>query len=270
MFEDTSAENPLKLREDKQGGVQIMNQTHYAVQHEWDCLNLLRIGERNRVTKQTQMNQRSSRSHTIFQIIAKSTQPDRYGMLRSSKFNLCDLAGSEKTNKDEDQESGHVAELKKINLSLTTLGKVISALAKGARSTQLHVPFRESSLTRLLQDSFGGGTKTTLVATISPAATSLEETASTIKFADQARNVLQRVQRNESFAADPQPEMKLQQIQQDLGQLREILHIRDEIGSDNSKVIDSVKHLQQENQQLKEMVRGSNQLPPQNEGRNWS
>lgn len=59
-------------------------------------------------------------------------------------------------------------------------------------------------------------------------------------------------------------------MQQDLGQLREILHIRDEIGPDNSKVIDSVKHLQQENQQLKEMVRGSSQLPQQNEGKNQS
>ena len=114
-------------------------------------------------------------------------------------------------------------------------------------------------MTRLLQDSFGGGTKTTLVATISPAATSLEETASTIKFADLARNVLQRVQRNESSVADFQSE-----------QLREIIQIRVEFNPDNSKVIDSVKHLQQENQQLKEMVRGSNQLPPQNEGRNRS
>ena len=83
-----------------------------------------------------------------------------------------------------------MVELKKINLSLTILGKVISCLAKGANSTQLHVPFRESKLTRLLQDSFGGGTKTTLIATVSPAITSLEETISTIKFADRAKNIL--------------------------------------------------------------------------------
>ena len=66
LFEDTSAETPLRLREDKQGAIQVAGLTHYTVQHEWDCLNLLRQGEKNRVTRQTQMNQRSSRSHSVF------------------------------------------------------------------------------------------------------------------------------------------------------------------------------------------------------------
>ena len=81
-----------------------------------------------------------------------------------SKLNLCDLAGSEKINKQEEIESAHISELTKINCSLTTLGKVIQLLAKGST----FVPYRDSKLTRLLQDSFSGGTKTVLIATVSP------------------------------------------------------------------------------------------------------
>jgi kinesin family protein 3/17 len=111
-------------------------------------------------------------------------------MLKRSKVNLCDLAGSEKINKAEEMAVDHFRELTNINLSLTTLGKVIALLATGKSS---HIPFRESKLTRLLQDSFGGSTKTFLFATISPASGSIDETISTLKFADRAKNVLQRV-----------------------------------------------------------------------------
>jgi kinesin family member 5 len=104
-------------------------------------------------------------------------------MLKRAKLNLCDLAGSEKINKDEEMEAKHLLELKTINLSLTTLGKCISSLSKKSRgglvpihsvqsfskkSKKEHIPYRESKLTRLLQDSLGGNTKTCLIATISP------------------------------------------------------------------------------------------------------
>ena len=109
-----------------------------------------------------------------------------------SKLNLCDLAGSEKLNKQEKQiESGHMSELKNINMSLTTLGKVIQLLARGSN----FIPFRDSNLTRLLQDSFQGGTRTLLIATLSPSAHNTEETISTMKFADRAKNVMQRIRR---------------------------------------------------------------------------
>lgn len=103
-----------------------------------------------------------------------------------SKLNLCDLAGSEKLNKREEIETGHMSELKNINLSLTTLGKCIQLLARGSS----FIPFRDSHLTRLLQDSFQGGTRTLLIATVSPSSHNLEETISTLKFADRAKNVL--------------------------------------------------------------------------------
>ena len=133
------------------------------------------------------MNLSSSRSHIIFMMTMKTVHPD--GSIFKSKFNLCDLAGSEKMGIDEKLDKQHAKELKKINMSLTVLGKVISFLAKNT-GTYSHIPFRESKLTRLLQDSFGGGTKTLLVATISPTCKFASETISTLKFADRAKNVM--------------------------------------------------------------------------------
>lgn len=129
------------------------------------------------------MNQHSSRSHSIFQIKQEKLNG---GKKFKSKLNLCDLAGSEKLNKQEEMEMGHLAELKNINLSLTTLGKVIQQLSKKID----FVPYRDSKLTRLLQDTFSGGTKTFLIATVSPSGQSVEETVSTLKFADRARNIM--------------------------------------------------------------------------------
>ena len=100
---------------------------------------------------------------------------DKRGMLKRAKLNLCDLAGSEKINKEENMESRHLLELKTINLSLTTLGKCISALSKKTKNSKIimdsatsfkkkgknsYIAYRESKLTRLLQDSLGGNTKT--------------------------------------------------------------------------------------------------------------
>ena len=91
-------------------------------------------------------------------------------------------------------------ELKTINLSLTSLGKVIQCLAQGKKST--HIPYRDSKITRLLQDSLGGNTKTTLIAAVSPVIDNIEETISTLKFADRAKQVMIKVQANEMNADD--------------------------------------------------------------------
>jgi hypothetical protein len=146
-------------------------------------------------------------------------------MVLRSKFNLCDLAGSEKMVIDEVLAKQHVTELKKINLSLTVLGKVISDLSKnnGMKSPR-HIPFRESKLTRLLQDSFGGVTKTLLVATVSPSCKFVAETISTLKFADRAKNVMQRVRRNELICADS--EQVVAKMQQEIAFLKEMLAVR--------------------------------------------
>ncbi len=86
---------------------------------------IMRTGEKNRNIRTTHMNNKSSRSHTIFQLLIESGKVDANGNLTKAKLNLCDLAGSEKINKSVDMEKGHFNELKSINLSLTTLGKII-------------------------------------------------------------------------------------------------------------------------------------------------
>lgn len=100
------------------------------------------------------------------------------------KLNLCDLAGSEKINKSERMNNEHLEELKNINLSLTTLGKVISCL-----SEQRKPPYRESKLTRLLQDSLGGNTFTVIIATITTKSICLDESLNTLKFLERAKQI---------------------------------------------------------------------------------
>jgi hypothetical protein len=143
---------------------------------------------------------------------------DKGGCFIRAKLNLCDLAGSEKINKYEDMSGQHFEELKTINLSLSTLGKVISALGK-KKSTK-HIPYRESKITRFLQDSLGGKTKTFLVATVSPGEDCVEETISTLKFADRAKQVMVRAKANKISGSD---DALVRRLQQEIQHLRDIL-----------------------------------------------
>lgn len=136
----------------------------------------------------TKLNSRSSRSHTIFTITLLKTvmSPSGQEVVRLSKMNLVDLAGSEDIIKSGATDTG-AKEAGLINQSLLTLGKVISALSEGRESR--HIPYRESKLTRLLQGSIGGKTKTALIATISPAKLNLMETMLTLNYASKAKNI---------------------------------------------------------------------------------
>ena len=142
-------------------------------------------------------------------------------------------------------ELKHLSELKNINLSLTTLGKVIKLLSQGST----FVPYRDSKLTRLLQDSFAGGTKTALIATVSPSIHSVDETISTLKFADRARNVMQRVRRNDISAQD---DAVITRLQREINFLKEVLILKQK-GS-NTDLSQKVVRLQEENERLKNMV----------------
>lgn len=150
-------------------------------------MRVLQAGIRRRQTAATRMNDTSSRLHTIFTLsLFKQKENTEY---RVSKFNLVDLAGSENIGR-----SGAVNQRAKeagsINQSLLTLGRVINALVDG----DSHIPYRESKLTRLLQDSLGGHTKTVLVATVSPAKMNCEETLSTLQYASKAKNIKNKPQ----------------------------------------------------------------------------
>lgn len=191
-------------------------QSEYVVNSAQDCFHLLRRGEQNRITRQTRNNIHSSRSHTIFQVLVESDTADEKGMLFRGKLNLCDLAGSEKIHKDENMGQQHLLELKTINMSLSSLGKVISSLAQGKKKD--HISYRDSKITRLLQDSLGGNTKTTLIATVNSMAEFVSETISTLKFADRAKQIMVKVQANAVSAADDALVLKLQ---------REVQHLKD-------------------------------------------
>ena len=157
---------------------------------------LLQRGETNRITRETKSNISSSRSHSVFQIVLETENSK--GKILKSRINLCDLAGSEKIYLEERLGEKHMEEHKSINLSLSTLGKVVSALSKN----QQVVPYRESKLTRLLKDSLGGNTTTILIATLNPLMQTIEESISTLKFADRASKIKVYSRANEFDAKD--------------------------------------------------------------------
>ncbi|SGZ38505.1 uncharacterized protein HGUI_00705 [Hanseniaspora guilliermondii] len=190
------------------GGIFIQNLQEFEIIDPLSGLTLLQRGLKKRKVASTKMNDVSSRSHSIFSITLykkvyenredKDSSSSNYNqphLYRVSKMNLVDLAGSENISR-----SGAINQRAKeagsINQSLLTLGRVINALSdvKKSGSSLSHIPFRESKLTRLLQDSLGGNTKTVLIATISPASVHLEETMSTLDYASKAKNIKNKPQ----------------------------------------------------------------------------
>lgn len=151
----------------------------FVVKSKQEMREVLEAGKKNRSVGATEMNQDSSRSHCIFSITAESScfQEDGQQHVTVGKLNLVDLAGSERQSKTQ-SEGMRLKEATKINLSLSCLGNVISALVDG-KST--HIPYRDSKLTRLLQDSLGGNTKTVMIANIGPADYNFDESLSTLR-----------------------------------------------------------------------------------------
>ena len=185
----STAKQPPKcdIKEDPDKGVFVKGLSDVVVENEADLNKLLDQGQASRTVAATAMNAESSRSHSIFTVIieASSVGEDGREMFRAGKLNLVDLAGSERQKKTG-ATGALLREGAKINLSLTALGNVISALASGKGG---HIPYRDSKLTRLLQDSLGGNTKTLMVAAISPADYNYDETLSTLRYANRAKNI---------------------------------------------------------------------------------
>ena len=141
-------------------------------------------GNSHRAVGFTEMNKDSSRSHSIFIVRIESSDIDGEN-IKAGKLNLVDLAGSERQSKTK-ATGARLKEATKINLSLSALGNVISSLVEGKGK---HIPYRDSKLTRLLQDSLGGNTKTIMIAAVSPADYNYEETLSTLRYANRAKNI---------------------------------------------------------------------------------
>jgi len=154
-----------------------------------DLFKILKEGSHRRQVASTQMNRASSRSHCIFTCIVEQCPKDdpsgQGGGIKVGKLNMVDLAGSERAKKTG-AEGDTLNEAKAINMSLSALGNVISALTVKRIK---HVPYRNSKLTRLLQDSLGGNTKTTMLAALGPADYNMEESISTLRFAKRAKSI---------------------------------------------------------------------------------
>uniref|UniRef100_A0A8D9EXZ5 Kinesin-like protein KIF11 n=1 Tax=Cacopsylla melanoneura TaxID=428564 RepID=A0A8D9EXZ5_9HEMI len=189
----------LRLFEDsaRKGSVIIQGLEEKAVHNKDEVYKILEKGSQKRQTAATLMNAHSSRSHTIFTITIhiKDNSMDGEELLRTGKLNLVDLAGSENIGRSGAQDK-RAREAGNINQSLLTLGRCITALVEKTP----HIPYRESKLTRLLQDSLGGRTKTSIIATISPAQLNMEETLSTLDYAHRAKNITNRPEINQKMS----------------------------------------------------------------------
>jgi len=206
----------LDLKETKDGGVSV--NCNQVVAKDFAAVDkILELGSKNRSVGATTMNANSSRSHSIFMVTVETqerSQTDGKEHVRRGKLNMVDLAGSERADKTG-ATGDRLKEGCKINLSLSALGNVISALVEGKGK---HVPYRDSKLTRLLQDSLGGNTKTVMVANFSPADYNYEETLSTLRYADRAKHITNKPKINE----DPKDAF--------IRKLREeILHLKQEL-----------------------------------------
>ena len=176
--------NNLNIREDSIKGIYVDGASERYVGCPNDVLALLEVGSENRAVAATNMNEHSSRSHSIFILTINQTNKQQ-GFSKIGKLYLVDLAGSEKISKTG--ATGHtLEEAKNINKSLTTLGRVINSLTDG-KST--HIPYRESKLTRVLQESLGGNSKTCLIITCSPSIYNESESLSTLRFGERAKKI---------------------------------------------------------------------------------
>lgn len=195
----TSDITPIRIFDDvnKKGSIIVHGLEEIPVHTTADVYKLLAKGQEKRRTASTLMNAQSSRSHTIFSILVhiRENGIDGEELLKIGKLNLVDLAGSENISKAGNERGIRTRETVNINQSLLTLGRVITALVERTP----HIPYRESKLTRLLQESLGGRTKTSIIATISPGHKDLEETLSTLEYAHRAKNIQNKPEINQKL-----------------------------------------------------------------------
>lgn len=176
----------LEVREDKALGVFVKGLQEIVVDSEQRMLQLIEQGNVLRTCGSTSMNEHSSRSHSVFQVRVHQKDLESKTSV-FAKINLVDLAGSERAARTG-ATGARLTEGANINQSLSALGNVINALAEVSRTgKRLFVPFRNSKLTRVLQESLGGNSLTSMLATVSPCSSSFEETVSTLRYADRAK-----------------------------------------------------------------------------------
>lgn len=202
---------PLELRE-RDGGIVVPNLHSVLCKSVEDMIHVMYMGNKNRTVGFTNMNEHSSRSHAIFLIKIEMCEVGST-LVKVGKLNLIDLAGSERQSKTG-ATAERLKEASKINRALSSLGNVISALAEKSP----HIPYRDSKLTRLLQDSLGGNSKTIMIANIGPSEFNYNETLTTLRYANRAKTIENKPIMNE----DPQ-DTKLREYQEEIARLRQLI-----------------------------------------------
>ncbi|NXN17949.1 KIF4 protein, partial [Indicator maculatus] len=208
--------SPISIREDPKQGIKIVGLTERKVSSAQDTVSCLEQGNNSRTVASTAMNSQSSRSHAIFTICIDQQKKNDKNSSFHSKLHLVDLAGSERQKKTK-AEGDRLKEGININRGLLCLGNVISALGDENKKAGF-VPYRDSKLTRLLQDSLGGNSHTLMIACVSPADSNVEETLNTLRYADRARKIKNKPIVN----VDPQA-AELHHLKQQVQQLQVLL-----------------------------------------------
>lgn len=215
-----SSKGNLKVREHPSTGPYVEDLAKLVVRSFDEIENLMDEGNKARTVAATNMNETSSRSHAVFTLTLTQKRHDAETSMdteKVSRISLVDLAGSERAN-STGATGARLKEGAEINRSLSTLGRVIAALADvaaGKKKNASMVPYRDSILTWLLKDSLGGNSMTAMIAAISPADLNYEETLSTLRYADSAKRIRNHAIVNE----DPNARM-IRELKEELGQLR--------------------------------------------------
>ncbi|NWQ73186.1 KIF6 protein, partial [Columbina picui] len=204
----------VTIMEDPDQNIHLKNLSLQQATNEEEALNLLFLGDTNRMIAETPTNQASSRSHCIFTIHISSKEPGS-ATIRRSKLHLVDLAGSERVAKTG--VGGHLlTEAKYINLSLHYLEQVIIALAEKNRS---HIPYRNSMMTSVLRDSLGGNCMTTMIATLSIDRRNIDESISTCRFAQRVALIKNEAVLNEEI----DPTLMIVKLKKEIQELKDEL-----------------------------------------------
>lgn len=255
-----SMTNEPTLGQMNKSTIHIQNLEEVILRNANHGLKVLESGLKIRQVAATKMNDFSSRSHTIFTLNLFKKDQQSGELFRISKMNLVDLAGSENISRSGALNQ-RAKEAGSINQSLLTLGRVISLLVE---KNNQHIPYRESKLTRLLQDSLGGRTKTCLIATISPAKINYDETLSTLEYANKAKSIQNKPQIGSTLSKDVllrELSLELSKTKADLTSTR----LKDGIYMDNDNYEELMSDIQEYKTELEEYKRSQDTLKKHND-----
>ncbi|PYH89766.1 kinesin-like protein [Aspergillus ellipticus CBS 707.79] len=252
--------NYLRIRESPSEGPYVKDLTEVTAKNYDEIMKFMRKGDMSRTVASTKMNDTSSRSHAVFTITLKQIHHDLSTdetTERTARIRLVDLAGSERA-KSTEATGQRLREGSNINKSLTTLGRVIAALADpkpgrpGKRKTKDVVPYRDSILTWLLKDSLGGNSKTAMIACISPS--DYDETLSTLRYADQAKRIRTRARVNQDHLSAEERDKQIAEMAETIRTLQLSVSLATASRRENENQNERLEEYQQKVEKLQRLM----------------